>query len=652
MLGPLAAMACASGPASSPPPPTAARRAILVSFDAMNEQRARTTVAPRSIPTLLRFFDQASCADGARPMFPSYTAASHAALWTGAYGNVNGIAGNELAPLPWSEFSIADARSGYDSRQLTAQPIWISAVLSGLRVAAHHVTQAPGSPGYWLAEGGRDTLAAGRDSSAFASPQLAVLNGYGWSAAAQVLHPQRVAPRAAAEWRNVERLGRIGVPLREIGWSVERDSLFALFFGRDGYEEALVSATRDVAGGVRVRPHPVERADPRGRELARYFSDVLWIERPGARVGVYFRLWDLARDLSAFQLFQSSMHEVGANHPAVLAHYQAVVGGFIGNSETGLLGNGDFGPRLQERGDGIAEQKFLETAELLTRQFIRGSTWLWQHFRPALQVEYFPLLDNLDHHFLGWITPGTPGFDPRVAERVNAVRNRGWALADRRFAELRALAREGDALLVLSGDHGMRPTWRWFQVNVALRDAGLLVLDGEGRPDLTRTQAYSANGYYVHVNRAGRSGGIVPAERVDAVADSVGRVLLGARSPEDRAIVSRVWRPEPQDSLGIGGRAGGEVYFDLAEGYYYSSRLGETLTSPMDEPGGSHGFPSVDPDMRTVLCGLGPGVAGRRFATARVIDAAPTVSDWLGIPAPVNATGISLLERMRRTTRP
>jgi arylsulfatase A-like enzyme len=31
----------------------------------------------------------------------------------------------------------------------------------------------------------------------------------------------------------------------------------------------------------------------------------------------------------------------------------------------------------------------------------------------------------------------------------------------------------------------------------------------------------------------------------------------------------------------------------------------------------------------------------------RVIDAAPTVSAWLGIPPPADARGVSLLEAMR-----
>jgi len=47
-----------------------------------------------------------------------------------------------------------------------------------------------------------------------------------------------------------------------------------------------------------------------------------------------------------------------------------------------------------------------------------------------------------------------------------------------------------------------------------------------------------------------------------------------------------------------------------------------------------------------VLCAIGPGVGGRRLPTARVIDAAPTVAEWLGIPPPGDAKGVSLLRAM------
>jgi hypothetical protein len=148
------------------------------------------------------------------------------------------------------------------------------------------------------------------------------------------------------------------------------------------------------------------------------------------------------------------------------------------------------------------------------------------------------------------------------------------------------------------------------------------------------------------VNRVERKGGVVPASEVNQVVDSVIRALRAVRGPDGQPVVTRTWRPAPDDTLGIGGPTGGDVYFSLAPGYYYSTGAGDSLTGAR-APAGSHGFPSTEPDMRTVLCAIGPGVGGRRLPTARVIDAAPTVAEWLGIPPPGEARGISLLRAMQ-----
>lgn len=630
-------LAGCGGPPQAGPPATETRRAIFVSFDAMNEDRARRTVDPAAIPNLLAFFNEASCADGARPMWPSLTAASHAALWTGVYGNVNGVVANTMSPIPWKDFSLTETASGFDARQLDAEPIWITATRAGRSVVVHHATQL-GYPGRWLGTGGRDTTAVRRDSIALASARTYLLNGYTGGTDPRLLTASRNPLHAAPAWT--------GVPAdslawrQELAWTIGKDSVFALF----SPSEVLINRTRDGAGAVRVRQAPPEQAGLEGRELARWFSDPLWLpDAGGRRSGVYFRLWKLAPDLSSFELYQSGRSLIWTNQPTVIVGYDVVVGPFVGNTAWTLMR--DAGPAIEQGGDGSAELKYLETAELETRQFMRGTEWLWKIRNPDLQVEYFSLADDLDHSWYGFVAGSAPGVSPEVARRISAMRNRGWALVDRRLKALRDLATQSNALLLVSGDHGMRAVWRFFNVNTALRQGGLLATDGSGRIDLTRSRAVS-NGYFVTVNRSSRKGGIVPPEQVAQVVDSVIQALQRARGPDGAPIVTTIRRPVPNDSLGIGGPAGGDVYYGLAPGYYYSPSLNDSVSTGRS-PAANHGFPSIEPDMRTVLCAVGPGVGGRRLPTARVIDAAPTVSAWLGMPPPADARGVSLLPSMR-----
>ena len=603
----------------------------------MNEERARRTVDPAAIPNLLAFFNEASCADGARPMWPSLTAASHAALWTGAYGNVNGVVANTMSPLPWKDFSLTETLSGFDARQLSAEPIWITATRAGRSVVVHHATQV-GYPGRWLATGGRDSAAVRRDSMALANPRTFALNGYTGGPDPRVLTASRNPLRQPGTWT--------GVPAdsmawrKELAWTIGKDSVFALF----SPAEVLINRTRDVGGAVRVRAAPPEQSAFEGRDLARWFSDPLWLPEPGGRrSGVYFRLWNLAPDLSAYELYQSARNLIWTNQPTVIGGYDVVVGPFVGNTAWTLMR--EVGPPIEQGGDGSAELKYLETAELETRQFIRGTEWLWKIRNPDLQVEYFSLADDLDHSWYGFVAGTVPGVAPDVARKISVLRSRGWALEDRRLKALRDLATQSNALLLLSGDHGMRAVWRFFNVNTMLRQAGLLATDASGRIDLSRTRAVS-NGYFITVNRTSRKGGNVPPEQVAQVVDSVIQALRQAKGPDGTPIVTEIRKPSPNDTLGIGGPAGGDIYYGLAPGYYYSAVVSDSISTARS-PAANHGFPSIDPDMRTVLCAIGPGIGGRRLPTARVIDAAPTVSAWLGMPPPADARGVSLLPSMR-----
>jgi hypothetical protein len=437
------------------------------------------------------------------------------------------------------------------------------------------------------------------------------------------------------------------VPPREVAWAVGGDTLDVLFHGRGAYTGAIVARRRDAAAGVAVLAAPAETAPVRGRALARHFSGPLELPVPGGRVFVRARLFELAPDLSRYLLLVPELTMVEGNRPEVAAAYDAAVRGWYGNGASRAWSEGRFGTPLWRGGDGTAERRYLETAELVTRQFMAGTEWAWRTRRPALLLDYFPMIDEVDHQLLGLVTPGAPGYDAGVAARLQEVRATVWALADLRLAALRALAGgDRDAALFVSGDHGMRPVWHEFRPNVALARAGLLATDAAGRVDVARSRALSTNGYYVALNRrAWKHGTVTPAEE-RAVLDSAARALLAARGPDGQPIVTRLWRATDTDTLGLGGPAGGDLYYELAAGYGFSARARGDEGAPLDRPGGSHGFPSVAGDMRTVLCASGAGIAARRTAPARTIDAAPTVSEWLGIHPPAHAVGRSRLAEL------
>lgn len=656
----LALLTLAASPACHPPtvsaPVAAERRAIVLSLDSFNEARLRASLPPDAIPAITAVFDGGACAASARPAFPSVTAAGHASLWTGAYGDVNGITANSVPQLPRDAHTLLALSSGFHPGQLRAEPIWVTTALSGVPTVGHHTTQSPGAPGYPAVQGaGHDARAAtlrARADSALRSPMLHVLNGYDEKRTdAQLVTERSGAVKSAAAWPGVDPATAVpGAPApRELAVPIgtRGDSLYVLLLGTGGaYTHALVAGARDASRAVMVRPAPVESAPPRDRMLARHFSSPLALTIGGVPVRTHVRLFDLAADGTRFSLFVPTIAVIAANHESTRGGYEAA-SAWVGNSAGSLLVRGVLGPTIGNGGDGTAERRWLETAELMTRESIAGARWMWTAFEPRLFLDYFALGDDTDHTFWGMVTPGTPGFDAAKARRAQEIRAHAWALVDERVRAMQELARSAGAALFLSGDHGMRATWASFRPNALLAKAGLLAVDTAGRIDLARTRAVASNGYWISVNRTAWRGGIVAPHQEREVIDSVVAALRAARASDGSPIVTGVYRAAEHDSLGLGGPNGGDVYFELAPGYAYDGAVGADVTVPRPVAG-SHGFASVSADMHTVLCAFGAPFGARRLPVARTIDLAPTVLEWIGVPPAATVRGRSLLAEMTR----
>ena len=631
---------------------TSGRRAIVVSLDAFNEERVTGTIGAGRIPAIRRLFAEGQCAASAIPAFPSVTAAGHAALWTGAYGDRSGIPANWHLRLPASRHDITETQNGFRSDGLRAEPLWIRAAAAGVATFGHHVTQAPQPPGYPVDDGEpADTfaLARRRAEEASSNPRLSVLNGYNRALLGMaLLTADRVQLTDAAEWafeprRAGDRRRAFRVPLdtgdaemRPFTRARGLHVLLRLWPDADS-GHALASFEPGRGPAVRVEPIVEESAPVRGRVLARHFSAPVVLRLgDGRRASLRLRLFRLSARDGTFGLFVPGLHLAEANRPSLTAAYDSAAPGWVGNSAAWLWEEGRLGPTLANGGDGTAERRLLESAELATLGFMTGAAWGWETLRPRLMLDYFPLGDDADHTLWGLLDRRAPAYDSTVARKAAELRERLWELVDLRLAAVMQLA-EGTpgTRLVVTGDHGMRATWRWFHPNVALRDAGLLVTDVAGRVDLARTRAYSPNGYWVTVNRVGRRGGIVPRDSVAAVVAEVRRVFHAVRDEAGRAVVTQTFdaRSEGAAALGMGGAAGGDVYYEVAEGFAWRRDLGGGVVEAEARAEGEHGYPPTSADMHTVFCEWMPGLpAVRRAESVRLTDVALAVRRWLAVP--------------------
>jgi predicted AlkP superfamily phosphohydrolase/phosphomutase len=616
-------------------------KVILTSLDGLAYKIWSDDPATRELRTLRRIASGGVVAKGMIQSFPSVTPAGHAAVWTGAYGNISGIvaAGNPV--LPRSEHTFLERQSGYNGDMLHAEPLWVTAARQGINVVAHQATQ--NYPFVPVVTGSLNKNA----------PTL--ITGYGPRVIEPnaVIRPDKVSQEDATIWQPT--LPRSSLPVRAFSWKAQNVTFHgALVAERDkaqGYTAIYVAA--DTKGNrVRVAFAPTENSLPKGRALARHFSDGLHLTVNGIHTVGYFRLFELAPDGRDFLLFQTSLHELALyngrqDSTTELEAMLKEVGGFIGNGPSYQYDDGLLGKQLYAGGDGTAERRYLEGMELLIRQGNKSTLWVWKRYSPQFLLDYSPYPDEMEHTWYGLARPDVTGFDPNVARKIMQYRQWAYMAIDTHVALLDSLVGANDYLIFVS-DHGMSPAAKDVNVNLALQQAGLLVYDNNGKIDLTRTQAIN-NKYGVWVNTRDWRDGIVPLEERKSVVDKIEQTLSKIHDPEtNKPVFTGFFRPEEYgEKLGIGGAAGADIYYEIAPGYATSERRSNQVVTKKKTPTGDHGFLSTRDEMLASFIARGPKLPrGAKIPTIRSIDVASLVSDLLRISPPAQNQGKSPLPKL------
>ena len=160
-------------PAAAQPSPG---RVVLVSLDGMGTRLFRDDPVADELPALRAVRARGVMADGLVPHMPSTTANTHAALWTGAWGDVNGITSNDMPMLLPGRPDVTRRVSGYRSEGLRAEPLWVATARQGVPTVAQQATQV--------------------------FPLTAMSSGAGLAAPPVVLHGYQAPVVAPARWLN------------------------------------------------------------------------------------------------------------------------------------------------------------------------------------------------------------------------------------------------------------------------------------------------------------------------------------------------------------------------------------------------------------------------------------------------------------------
>jgi predicted AlkP superfamily phosphohydrolase/phosphomutase len=273
--------------------------------------------------------------------------------------------------------------------------------------------------------------------------------------------------------------------------------------------------------------------------------------------------------------------------------------------------------------------------------------------------------DRLMHVHYKYIDPKLEHFD---RDEARAIRERAWSFFDEMdvmIGDLLAWA-GSDGYVVTMSDHGFGPKHKTVNVNVALREWGLLSVRGagavtksvgvrkiarrakkalpksvwkraksaaQGSIDWSRTKAFSAPipQQGVYVNLKGREPhGIVSPAHYDDVRDEVIAGFESLVDPSDGGSVTDhvhrredvVWGPEAEGAPDLFPVCRAYAY-ELSDGLYSPGILDDYRAQP-------RGFHQMDG-----IFGLaGPGIAPIDGLVARIYDIAPTALYLAGLKIP------------------
>ena len=605
-------------------------RAVLLSLDGAGAEVIDDAVARGLMPRLAALRTRGASARGSISALPVKTAPGHAALFTGAWGDRNGIVGNEV-PVPGG--SVLEVQTGYGSTPLTAEPIWYAAARQDLDAIVVSGTQI--YPFTTYTDDRRFRGYTGRRLTLFDGYQNldaedGVITDLAWKPAGETLTP---LPAHEGE-------------ARESGFDVAGSRFDAWIYDDPadptaGFDTVLLALDGDPSAGITLKATP-----PRDEPGA---FRALTIPLAGGECTLFFRLYSLSADGSRVLLYHTAPHVLRSNKTRLEAAAQEAAGGFVGNAAGLSYEQGRLGPQLWQGGDGTAEARFLETIALVTRQFGRLNDFAFERAPWDLLVTYLPFPDEALHRWYGVLDPTLAGHDPELARRLRPYLDRMLAMVDAYVGQL--VDRAGrDVIVAVASDHGMTSYARYFKPNVVLAQAGLLALDASGRADLSRTRAvyFPGNSGYVVINRQGRPGGIVPPADEEDVRRRVTTALTTFKDPATgRPLGVTVTDVRvPHEGPKLGGPYAGDLFVEVGtSGLALSARAtGDALESR--RPEGTHFQKPADRRMHGSFVIAGPGVAAGDLGVIQQVDIAPTLAALLGMDPLAHAVGKPLAAAM------
>jgi predicted AlkP superfamily phosphohydrolase/phosphomutase len=355
---------------------------------------------------------------------------------------------------------------------------------------------------------------------------------------------------------------------------------------------------------------------------------------------------------------------------------------------------GPFPLHMSEKGRGQDPAIFVRAVKKMEIDRARAVNYLLQNQPWDLFMYVFETTDNLQHEVWHLLDPDHPLHDPEMAQRVVPEILDYYETVDGLLGDMLALLPQ-DVLVVILSDHGFGPFHKFFHINNWLAANGWLqfkqtpvslgkrlafklgatpinalkwvtrfrlsglrknVKRGRGGGtlrkfflsfndvDWAKTKAFSVGNFgQVYLNVAGeREHGIVGKDAYEDLRDEIAAAALAYRDPQDGSqVVSTVYKREDVFQ-GVSASRLPDLVLHTDRARYVSFGHADFGSNKIIEPStgqtGHHHMVGI-----TAL--KGPGVrSGLVLPEASLLDLAPTILHYMGLPVPSYMDGRVLTE--------
>lgn len=301
----------------------------------------------------------------------------------------------------------------------------------------------------------------------------------------------------------------------------------------------------------------------------------------------------------------------------------------------------------------VPQEQVLEQVYTMTEKRIR----LMKHLLTTRSWDFAMLCeiapDRLHHCFWHDHDPAHHRYDPHSPYR-HAIRSY-YRFLDEQLGSLLEVVDVDTAILVAS-DHGAQPMHGGVCINEVLRQTGWLTLKEEPTAavplkaemvDWSRTKAWGDGGYYARIflNIQGREPqGTLPIKERNQAREELRALFATLQLPDTPLLHNQVVRPE-EIYQRVRGLPPDLLIFFAGLSWRSLGSVGHKRTWLV---GNDTGVDEANHAQYGLYALAGPRIPSAVHFPASILDIAPTVLAWMGLPPLENASGQNILSRLER----